>query len=258
MSKMNLCKKLLVADIEATKEALLSCCTYVQEHETNLKDASVYSFAKEVYVLEEYKKNLRGLAILVFLSANENPKLLQAFEHLVDITEDKRYDKEYLKLFGNPKKYDFDLQEVYKKCDDIGLERLDLHFKQGMSSGKVFKVLLYRLSQSFHLEVQAYFKDDTRYERVREALAKLVFAFEISQELFHKKSIKRFLKNLQSLYLLLNHKDKMDRYLFDFEAFIHDSSGFYESKKANEPIFFYLQTREDEREKEFISGYLET
>jgi hypothetical protein len=241
MSKMKLCRKLLVEEVESLKQFLLSEALSSEKYPSKLKDSTAFQFDEEVYVLEEYKKELKGLNILVFLSSKDEPKVFESLEKFCDITKEVRYTKEYLKLFGNPSKYDFELEDVYKRCDSVGSSRMDLHFQGGMQSAKVLKVLLYRLNQLFKLSFEEYTQTQHEYEELMKTLENLKYAFHLAKGLFNKKILKAFLQELEDIYKLINHTDKIQRYFINFEAFIKENTGFYETKKADEAIYFFLQ-----------------
>ncbi len=260
MSKMKLKNKLLVTDIDSIKTLLEKESVSSELYHHSMKDSTVYNFEHDAYVLEEYKKNLAGLNILVFLSTQESAKLKEEFSSFVDVKEELSYSKEYLKLFGNPKRYEFELNDVFKKCDSVGLTRMDLHFQGGMSSEKVFRVLLYRLNQIFSIYFQEYLEYQKDYELLLNSLKKLQMALHIAKALFSKRVIKTLLKDLQDMYMLINHFDKFEMYLFNFEAFIQDTENFYTHKKSHKPIYFFIQEQiENSLQKAYeAQAYIDT
>ena len=206
----------------------------------NNKNSYMYEFKDCSYVLEEYKK-FKKLVVI----SDKDVLLDETILLLKEITEDKRYSKEYLALFGNPKSYEFDEKQVFEKCDSAGLTRLDLHFKMGMSSSSVFRVILYRLNQIFTLEYAHYLKKTTEYENLENCHSKLLKALKLSKNFFDKEVIKSIKNDFEDLYMLLNHQDTFERYVLNFQMFIHEKS-FYNSDNADKPIYF-----SDKKEKLF-------
>ena len=197
------------------------------------KNSYMYEFNDFSYVLEEYKSFKK----LVLISENE-VILDEEILSLEELTNDKRYSKEYLELFGNPKNYEFDEKKIFEKCDYSGLTRLDLHFKDGMSSSTVFKVVLYRLNQIFTLEYAQYLKKEIEYEVLEKTHNKLTKALKYSKKIFDKQIIKQIKTDFEDLYMLLNHQDTFERYVLNFQMFIHEKS-FYNADEANKPIYFF-------------------
>jgi len=195
------------------------------------KNSYMYEFSNCSYVLEEYK-NFKKLVLV----SKDDVSLDEVIKNLHEITEDKRYSKEYLKRFGNPKSYDFDEKRVFQKCDDAGLSRLDLHFKDGMSSAKVFRVILYRLNQVFTLEYAM--KKEIEYEKLEKTHKKLLKALKLSKSIFEKEIVEKIIDDFEDLYMLLNHQETFERYVINFQMFIHEKS-FYNTKEADNPIGFF-------------------
>ena len=207
----------------------LSCTLYKYQD----KNSYMYKFENFSYILEEYKSFKK----LVFLSSKE-VSLNPAISKLREITDDKKYSKNFLKLFGEPKSYEFDEKDIFDRCDTIGLSRLDLHFKDGMSSAQVFRVILYRLNQVFILEYDRYMKKEIEYKLLERVHMKLLKALKYSKIFFDRKIRKQIKDDIDDLYMLLNHKKTFQRYVLNFQVFIYEKS-FYNSLKANKPIYFF-------------------
>ena len=213
---------------------------YLQENSLTCKlykykdrNSYMYEFIDYVYILEEYKTFKK-----LILICEKNLFLDEIINDFEEITDDKRYSKEYLEIFGNPKKYDFDEKLVFEKCDEAGLSRLDLHFKMGMNSSKVFRVILYRLNQIFTLEYAQYLKKDIEYESLERSHKKLLKGLKLSKQIFDLEIIKQIKTDFENLYMLLNHQDTFERYVLNFQMFIYENS-FYNTKSADEPIHFF-------------------
>lgn len=229
----------LVTDVEKLASTLETSATSADFYSYKKKDSHLYVIDDVSYVLEIYKKALQGLAILVVIADNQF-SIFQEIDELQEITKNEKYSKEYLEVFGNPAKYDFSLHDVFKKCDSIGLNRMDLHFRKGMSSVKVFQVLLYRLNQIFILHFQGYNKAQIDFDTLESSLESLRRVFNLSKGIFHKKIYKKIVSYLDSLYLLLNEQDRMDHYKVNFESFIYDEANFYAAKKADTYIYLFV------------------
>ncbi len=205
----------------------LSCKLYRYKD----KNSYVYKFEDYALVLEEYK----DFSKLVFIS-KKNINLENPIKSLKEITEDKRYSKEYLDIFGSPKSYEFDENKVFEKCDNAGLSKLALHFKMGMSSAKVFRVVLYRLNQVFTLQYAM--KKDLDYTKLESTHKKLLKVLKLSKNVFDKEIISKIIDDFEDLYMLLNHQDTYERFVLNFQMFIHEKS-FYNLVDAHSPIGFY-------------------
>lgn len=176
------------------------------------KNSYMYEFDGYSCVLEEYKEKLAGLVLLVVLS--ENDIVLDDFlSELVEITDDVKYTKKYLNLFGNPQSYEFDIQKVLDKFDRIGLVKMDLNFPMGVSTSKVFKIILYRLNQ--------FYKSDQQVKKLKKA-------YKLAKKVFDKEIIENLLKTI----------DDVDTYDLNFKAFIQETS-FYETKLSQQAIYFF-------------------
>ncbi len=204
------------------------------------KNSYMYEFSDFSYVIEEYK-DFKKLVLI----SEEDVVLDEVIANLEELTNDKRYSKEYLKLFGNPKNYEFDEKKIFEKCDSAGLTRLDLHFTDGMSGAKVFRVVLYRLNQIFTLEYAQYLKKEIEYEVLEKTHKKLTKALKYSKKVFDQQIIKQIKTDFEDLYMLLNHQETFQRYVLNFQMFIYEDS-FYNANYADKPIHFF-----DKKEKLF-------
>jgi len=218
------------------------------------KNSYMYEFDGFSYVLEEYKSFKKLVLIseesVVLDETVEKLKEItddidETVEKLKEITDDKRYSKEYLNLFGDPKSNEFDEKRVFEKCDNAGLFRLDLHFKDGMSSAKVFRIILYRLNQIFTLEYEKYIKKEIDYDVLETSHQKLLKALKFSKKIFYTVTIEQLKDDCEDLYMLLNHQETFERYVLNFQMFIHEKS-FYNTNEAEKPIHFF-----DKKEKLF-------
>lgn len=198
------------------------------------KNSYMYEFDSYSFVLEEYKSGLNKLILI----SNIDLDLDDEIKKLEEITDNKLYSKEYLELFGNPKSYDFDELTIFKKCKDTGLDRLDLHFKMGMSSAKVLRVVLYRLHVLFNLNLELYKKEKIEYDSLEDIHTRLKKALKYAKDFFDKKSIKSLLLEVEDLYLLIKDSDTYEKYTLNFDTFLHEKD-FYNKKNSTEPIYFF-------------------
>lgn len=249
-------KKFLVEDLETVEKFLNSRFEKYDFYPAKKKDSYVYTLDNETsYVLEIYNKNLKGLNLL-FLLSKEEIDIFDEFRNLIDISEDKRYSKKYLKEFGNPKEFDFSLQEVFSKCDSIGIARMELNFKKAMNDVKVLKVLLYRLNQLLKLHLEQT-KDKSILE---ELLGDIIAIFTLAKGVFEKRLLKKMLNSLINKEYFLQEKEVQDRYFLNFDAFIYDENGFYEEKKSQEVIYYFVKNtiykaleKNSAKQREFVS-----
>jgi len=216
------------------QENSLTCKLYRYKN----KNSYMYEFSNHSFVLEEYEEYKK-----LILISKEDIVLDSAIQKLEEITDNIRYSKEYLELFGNPKKYEFDEKRVFEKCDSLGLSRLDLHFKDGMSSAKVFKVVLYRLNQIFTLKYEMYIKKEIEHAELKKSYKKLQKTLKLSKKVFDKKIVKHIKNDLENLYMLLSHQSTFERYVLNFQMFINEND-FYKIKDSDKPIHFFSKKNE--------------
>ena len=146
---------------------------------------------------------------------------------------------------------DFNLTDVFKKCDKIGAIKFDLSFQGGMSTQKVLKVLLYREAQFLEKRIQNFMQDKPKAsKKLGKTLENIIYLFSISRGIFDNTVI----SSLLSHFLAFFQYDKKELCAFlisephqtlwlDFEFFLFDESGFYLLKKSNVPILFFVQDR---------------
>ena len=190
-------------------ENSLTCKLYKYKE----KNSYAYEFFEYTCVLEEYKKSLDGLVLLVVIS-NKEISLDEKIQNLLEVTDDAKYSKEYLTLFGNPKNYEFDIEKVFERCDSIGLDKMDLNFEMGMSVSKVFRVILYRLSQF-------YFENPTKTKKLKKA-------YKLAKRVFDKSAIENLEDSL----------DEPEIYALNFKAFIEENN-FFETELSKKPVYFF-------------------
>jgi hypothetical protein len=231
-------KKFLVEDLESVEKLLNTKFGKYDFYPAKKKDSYVYTLDDEIsYVLEIYNKNLKGLNLLFVLSKEET-NICEELKYLEEVSDDKRYSKKYLKEFGNPKEFDFSLEEVFKKCDSVGLARMDLNFQKAMSDVKVIKALLYRLNQLLKLHLEQT-KDRQKIESL---LDDIVALYMLAKGIFDKKFLKNMMNFLLNKEYFIQEKEIRNRYFLNFEAFIYDMSGFYEEEKSQDVVYYFVKS----------------
>jgi hypothetical protein len=231
-------KKFLVEDLESVEKLLNTKFGKYDFYPAKKKDSYVYTLDDEIsYVLEIYNKNLKGLNLLFVLSKEETD-ICEELKYLEEVSDDKRYSKKYLKEFGNPKEFDFSLEEVFKKCDSVGLARMDLNFQQGMRDVKVLKVLLYRLNQLLKLHL----KETKDREKIENLLNDIVALYTLAKGVFDKKILKDMTNFLLNKEYFIQEKEIRERYFLNFEAFIYDMNGFYEEEKSQDVVYYFVKS----------------
>ncbi|MBL0703005.1 MAG: hypothetical protein JJV95_03355 [Sulfurospirillum sp.] len=213
------------------------------------RDSYVYEFEKYTYVLERYEEFNK-----LVLIGKKNMVLNDIIGNLKEITNDIRYTKEYLALFGNPKNYEFDEKEIFKKCDNDELEELNLFLKNGMNSAKVFRVILYKLNKNFTLKYEQYTKLEIKYIVLEKIHKKIMEVLKYSKNIFDQQIIDKITEDFENLHLLLDNREIFEKYTLNFQIFIHEES-FYNKDDANKPIYFFknranlFRLAEDKNEK---------
>jgi len=100
------------------------------------------------FYCEDIRQRTHPLGVIAFAFSSHKEALVceaALVEYIVsDVSEDKRYKRRSLGLFGLPQRYDFELDEVFERLDRLGERTLELSFYGGMSTQKVLKVLLYQ------------------------------------------------------------------------------------------------------------------
>jgi len=203
----------LVKNKKETEKNLLKNSLTCKLYKYKDKYSYMYEFSNYSCVLEEYKKPNKGLNLL-FVISDTNILLDKEINNLKEVTDDIRYSKKYLTLFGDPKKYEFEIERVFKKCDSVGLEKMDLNFEMGMSVSKVFRVILYRLSQF-------YFEDNTKIKKLKKA-------YKMARSFFDREVINNLIESIE----------EPEIYSLNFKAFIEEDM-FFETDLSKQAVYFF-------------------
>jgi len=146
---------------------------------------------------------------------------------------------------------DFSLSDVFRKCDKVGVIKLDLSFQGGMSTQKVLKVLLYREGQFLEKCKQDFLENKPKaYKKLRKRIKNIGYFLYISQSIFDNKIMTYFFNQ----FLALHQKDKTAllhsvqsiqyaQLLLDFKFFLIEESHFYLLENSDMPILLFAQEK---------------
>lgn len=226
-------KREFLAD-KQIKEYLQKNSLYSKLYKYKEKNSYMYKFGNFDVIVEEYKKPLDWFKKVVVLSKKEidDEKILA----LEEVTDDKRYKKEFLNLFGNPKKYEFDVEKVFTRLDSIKSEKISLNLSEAMWSDVVFRVVLYRLNQLFLLSYKKYLTGDIKYKKLQKLHKKLLKYLKLSKKIFEKDIVEKLIKDCEDFSKLLDCKESFDKFELNFQTFIHEDE-FFVAKKI--PLYYF-------------------
>jgi hypothetical protein len=183
---------------------------------------------------------------------------------LADVTQDKRYKKRYLELFGFPHTYDFDVSTVFERLDMLEKKggALALSFHGGMSTQKVLKVLLYQALialQYATTDVLAHKESalkelQKRFENITELLALWMYVFD-------KETIERTHERLKVLLEIVREEEcetiieliGTQNYrwvLLDLSYILFEESAFYGS--CDMPILFFIRHKVKKKHSKLV------
>jgi hypothetical protein len=204
------------------------------------KDKNSYMYKLDNFdvILEEYKKPLDWLKKVIVLSKEEitDKNLLL----LKEITKDKRYKKEFLNLFGNPKNYEFDIKLVFERLHSIGGNKISLNLNEAMWSDLVFRVVLYRLYQLFLLSYKNYFIQKIKYKKIQKHHKTLLKCLKLSKKIFEKNIVEKLIKDGEDFSKLLDDKNAFERFTINLQTFIYEGD-FFVAKKI--PLYYLPQKK---------------
>jgi hypothetical protein len=198
------------------------------------KNSYMYKFDNFEAILEEYKPPFEWLKKVVVVSGDEiKDKNILALE---EISKDKRYKKEFLKAFGNPKHYEFDIKKVFKRLDKVGLDKITLNLHEAMMTHMAFKIALYRYHQIFLLSYHKYLIQKIKYNKLQKSHKKFLKILKLSKKVFDKQIIKTLVNDFKDFSFLLDDKKVFDRFELNFQTFI-DEDSFY--VKSEIPLYYF-------------------
>jgi hypothetical protein len=221
-----------------------------QEAVTYLRTASP-SYKSHIYQFYCDPSSVLGVLSLRFES-EEDAKEVEAdaaLGILEDVSKDLRYKNRMLKRFGFPYMYDFDVEEVFRKCDKLVGKSLELSLMDGMSTQKVLKVLVYFESTSLKTAVLDLLEDEgDALKRVYRHAKNLVYLLKIAHAVFDASLRESLYNSLAPLLckerasvLFYVQSRAYQTLLWDMDFFLREKSGFYLSESAEMPIRFFVK-----------------
>ena len=216
---------------------------------------SVASSSIKKNIISLYLDSASSLGVIAFCFSTHKESLAceaAMVEYIViDVSDDKRYKRRYLELFGLPQSYDFDMDEVFNRLDKLEGHNFELSFHGGMSSQKVLKVLLYDASIGLEHASQNLLKDTPnareemvcRVQALREILhvASHVFDTLILVGLKERFEVLEMIikeEELETIKALIATKPYR-LLLLDVSYVLFEESGFYVTKDM--PILFFVR-----------------
>ncbi len=226
-------KREFLAD-EEIKRYLEENSTTKQVFNYSAKNSIVYDLKNHEAILEEYKKPLKWFKKLVVVSATkiEDKNILS----LEEITDDVRYKEKFLKLFGDPKKYEFDPKEVFKRLKSIKDGKVSLNLSEAMWTDLVFRVLLFRLKQIFMMEIEEYLNFHIKYKRLEKHHKKLLKCIKLSKSVFDDEIVEKIIKSAEDFSNLLDSDEDLERFFMDLDQLIFEDN-FYLKKRI--PLYYF-------------------
>ena len=172
-----------------------------------------------------------------------------ALNILQNVSEDKRYKNRYLKRFGFPDTYDFEIDEVYTKCDKLIDQPLELSLMSGMSTQKVLRVLLYDENNRLQRAVEQLLNDEgSALKRVYRHAKNMAYLLKIAPRIFDATLLRTLYRTLRPLVcskrssvLCYVQSEAYMQLCLDMHFFLTEKSGFYCLKQAEMPIGFFVK-----------------
>lgn len=150
------------------------------------------------------------------------------------------------------KNCDFNLRDVYRRCDKIGPKKCDLVFQGGMSTHKVLKVLLYREMQVLNTAILLS-KPNAR-KKLAKTLQNILYLLLISRHIFDTSLLKNLSERFTTLETMVSMADEatIKAYVqtqefhaltFDMDTFLREESSFYLEKRSDMPLHVFIKKR---------------
>lgn len=168
-----------------------------------------------------------------------------------EVSEDKRYKNRFLSLFGLPERYDFSLEEVFKRCDALKMHSFKFALRGGMSSQKVLKVLLYQQMKSLENAILELLEDEAKApKRLSLCARRSIALLELGSSLFDASLCGSLIEKLslftckERIFLLrFVHTEAYETFKMDMDFFLREQSGFYLLEKSDIPLLFLLKKK---------------
>ena len=169
-----------------------------------------------------------------------------------DVSEDKRYKKRYLELFGLPEQYDFELDTVFSRLDLLGSHTFDFSFHAGSSTQKVLKVLLYDAIAQLEHTIQTLEQSQPDKPAIIEAIHHVLQVLHLCQYVFDRTIMRRMKERFDVLLDIFHKEDletigalvKTEQYhlmFLDLGYVLLDESLFFTTEDM--PILFFVRKR---------------
>ena len=170
---------------------------------------------------------------------------------VLDVSDDKRYKRRYLELFGLPQSYDFDMDEVFNRLDKLEGHSFELSFHGGMSTQKVLKVLLYDASIALEHATKKLITDTPNArELLLQSVQALREVLHVAHNVFDPITLKGLWERFEVLEMIIKEEEletikaliatKPYRLLLlDVSYVLFEESGFYATKDM--PILFFVR-----------------
>jgi len=170
---------------------------------------------------------------------------------LSNVTADKRYKNRYLSLFGLPQNYDFSVQDVFARCDQLGTKALELSLLGGMSTQKVLKVLMYHALYCLEKAIEDLLDDGANAPKtISKTAYEMLSLVRCSQCIFDHTLIASFTQALNPLVsknretlLRCVQSTSYQTLLLDMRFFLKEESEFYLLKKSEMPLLFFVKKK---------------
>lgn len=170
---------------------------------------------------------------------------------LLDVSDDKRYKRRYLELFGLPQRYDFDIDEVFNRLDKLGGHTFELSFHGGMSTQKVLKVLLYDASIALEHSTKKLLSDALNArEHLLQSVQALSEVLHVAHNVFDPITLKGLRERFEVLEIIVREEEPETLkaliatqpyrlLLLDMSYVLFEESDFYATKDM--PILFFVR-----------------
>lgn len=152
------------------------------------------------------------------------------------------------------KNCDFNLHDVYRRCDKIGACKFDLVLQGGMSTQKVLKVLLYREVQFLEFRLANLREEKINaLKKLTKTLQNIIYLFHISQDVFDTAIIESYEEHFVIFETIVQMEEvsalkaflqtHFPALLLDLHFFFYEMSDFYEGLESEEPLHIFVKKR---------------
>lgn len=215
---------------------------------------------------EDIRKRAHPLGVIAFAFASHKEALAceaALVEYIVaDVSEDKRYKRRYLELFGLPQRYDFALDEVFERLDTLGHRMLELSFHGGMSTQKVLKVLLYQAFIGLEYATKNFLESlPNTFVEFQKSIQHALAIIKLLEHVFDASTVMRMYERWEILDNIVHEEEiqtikaliQTHHYrllLLDMSYVLFEESDFYATKDM--PILFFVRKQMKRRPTKFL------